>query len=186
MNKEFLEIINRSIEIHQKKNDDYTSGDVDENFNRMTEIQSWFKNDIDKTFATMIAVKLARLATLLNKSTSPNFESIEDTFVDLVTYAGLWGGNYKRRKLNTGAIYENHEQHEMIAKAYLESLHEKPIEVISNREMRIPLQIREPGPNFITPQNKKINEITSIMARELNDDECRQLLALARTLVRQK
>lgn len=97
MSKEFLEIMNRSIEIHQKKNQDYTSGDVDENFNRMTEIQSWFKNDIDKTFATMIAIKLARLATLLNKSTDPNFESIDDTFVDLVTYAGLWGGNYKRR-----------------------------------------------------------------------------------------
>lgn len=97
MNKEFLEILEKSREIHQRKNEDYTSGDVDENFVRIAQIQEWFNTPIDKAFAGLVAVKLARIATLLNKGTTPNFESIDDTCVDLLTYCGLWGANIKRR-----------------------------------------------------------------------------------------
>ena len=51
----------------------------------------WFKNEHDKAFVSLIAVKLARLASLLDAKT-PHHESIEDTFVDLANYVALWGG----------------------------------------------------------------------------------------------
>lgn len=97
MNKEFLELLDKSKKIHETKNQDYTSGNVDENFIRMKLISEWFNDPLDKVFATMVAVKLARLATLLNKSTTPKHESVDDSFLDLFTYVGLWAANYNRR-----------------------------------------------------------------------------------------
>lgn len=97
MNKEFLDLLEKSRVIHELKNQDYTSGNVDENFERIAELTSWFNNHIDKAFAGMVAVKLARLATLLNKTDKPNNESISDSFLDLFTYVGLWTANYERR-----------------------------------------------------------------------------------------
>lgn len=77
----------------KSKGDDYTSGDTTryENFLRQAEIVSWFKSDVDKAFASMIAVKLTRLGSLLDNK-EPKHESIEDTFIDLINYAALWGG----------------------------------------------------------------------------------------------
>ena len=103
MNKEFLELLEKSKVIHESKNQDYTSGNVDENFVRMMTISEWFNGPLDKVFATMVAVKLARLATLLNKSTTPNHESVDDSFLDLFTYVGLWAANYKRRNKSVNA-----------------------------------------------------------------------------------
>jgi len=97
-NKEFLQLLEQMKEIHRKKNDDYSSAGPDENFERMAIISSWFRDSLDKVFATMIAVKLARLGVLLSSQKDPNNESVEDSFLDLCTYAGLWAANYKRRK----------------------------------------------------------------------------------------
>ena len=99
-NKELLELLEKIKEIHRKKNDDYSSGSPDENFERMATVSSWFKSDIDRTFACMVAVKLARLGVLLSSNKSPNNESIEDSFLDLCTYCCLWSANYKRRVAN--------------------------------------------------------------------------------------
>jgi hypothetical protein len=94
---EFLEILETMKTTHIKKNDDYAgNNNPHENFIRQEEIMSWFKHDRDKVYAGMIALKLARLATLLNKEGPPNNESIEDTLcVDLPNYAVLWGARYK-------------------------------------------------------------------------------------------
>jgi hypothetical protein len=97
MNKEFLDLLEKSKQIHELKSQDYTSGDVDENFKRMALISKWFNDPLDKVFATMVGVKLARLATLLNSNKKPNNESISDSFLDLFTYVGLWTANYERR-----------------------------------------------------------------------------------------
>ena len=77
----------------RSKADDYTSGKTDryENFGRQAILMSWFKSETDKAFVSLIAVKLARLGSLLD-SKSPKHESIEDTFVDLINYCSLWGG----------------------------------------------------------------------------------------------
>jgi hypothetical protein len=89
------EILHKCEELQVSKGSDYTS-DVKanqfENFDRSAEIISWFKNDIDKAFASLVATKLARLASLLNRDDKPNHESIEDTFIDLTNYSALWGG----------------------------------------------------------------------------------------------
>lgn len=72
---------------------DYTSVGRYQNFERQSEIVSWFNNDIDKCFAGLVAVKLARLAALLDgRQDTPNHESITDTFIDLINYSALWGG----------------------------------------------------------------------------------------------
>lgn len=97
---EVMEILNDAITIHERKNKDYASRDSSgyENFERSAHLISWFNNDIDKAFVSLIGTKLARLATLLNSNEKPNNESIDDSFLDLTTYCALWGGNYKSRK----------------------------------------------------------------------------------------
>jgi len=87
------ELMELGIQLMQSKADDYTSGLSDryENFNRSKEVISWFKEDIDKVFVTLITTKLARLASLLD-SKNPKHESIEDSFIDLINYCSLWGG----------------------------------------------------------------------------------------------
>lgn len=72
-----------------KKHDYTSSTDNHENFKRSAEIASWFSSDIDKPYIILIATKLARLASLLENKT-PKHESIEDSFIDLINYCGLW------------------------------------------------------------------------------------------------
>lgn len=89
---EFLE---RGKQIIESKGHDYTKdpkANQFENFERSALISSWFNDDVDKAFAVLVGTKLARLATLLNGK-SPKNESIEDSFLDLMNYAALWGGN---------------------------------------------------------------------------------------------
>lgn len=91
-------IFNRCIEITKSKRHDYASvNDSHENFKRSAELSSWFKSDADKAYIILIGTKLARLATLLSvENQTPNHESIEDSFIDLINYCGLWA----ERRLN--------------------------------------------------------------------------------------
>lgn len=91
---EFMQLLEKMKEIHEKKNNDYAATPF-ENFERSAEISSWFKYDNDKAFVILIATKLARLATLLNKDIIPNNEPIEDSFLDLTTYCALWAAFYQ-------------------------------------------------------------------------------------------
>ena len=70
---------------------DYTVKDRYENFNRQADITSWFSEEQDKAYVAVIAIKLARLASLLGQK-EPKNESIQDTFIDLINYCALWGG----------------------------------------------------------------------------------------------
>ena len=84
------ELFKKALKVSLSKRADYTSGvDHHENFKRSATVASWFRNDQDKVYAVLIATKLARLASLLDTK-EPNNESIDDTFLDLVNYAGLW------------------------------------------------------------------------------------------------
>ena len=88
---EFVKTLDKMRALHKLKNGDYAAdSNPHENFERQALIMSWFKNDIDKAYAGLIALKLARLATLLNKTDLPNNESIDDSFIDLANYAILW------------------------------------------------------------------------------------------------
>lgn len=87
----FNTLLQKMKEIHDSKRKDYAGEDPLENFTRASVLNSWFTNDTDKVYATLIGIKLARLANLLSNNQTPNNESIEDTFIDLANYVLIWG-----------------------------------------------------------------------------------------------
>jgi len=93
-------------EIHDRKRHDYSAVGYYQNFERSALLASWFKNDQDKAFVVLIGTKLARLAALLD-SKEPLNESIDDTFLDLNIYCGLWSS--MRAEMREVSIFENHE-----------------------------------------------------------------------------
>jgi hypothetical protein len=96
---EFITALDKMKEIHRTKNDDYAASDNPfSNFDVQEYFSNLFTNPRDKVFVTMLAVKFARLATLMNKGIAPNHESIEDTFIDAANYTLLWRADYIRRK----------------------------------------------------------------------------------------
>jgi hypothetical protein len=99
MTTHFLEMLKRAEEIHQKKNQDYTTN-IDanpyENFDRSNDIARWFPDNY-KSFAVLIGVKLARIGALLTQKRKPNNESLDDSFLDLVVYCILFYCFWKDR-----------------------------------------------------------------------------------------
>ena len=104
-NPEFDQLIEQIKAIHASKSHDYSAFGPYENFERASLVSSWFNDPHDKVFTTFIATKLTRLATLLNSSESPKNESIEDSFLDLVTYCALWASWRKSSKNITKLEY---------------------------------------------------------------------------------
>ena len=101
-------LLSKIQSIHEKKNEDYTTeGKNYENFERAAIIASWFSDPIDKVFAIHIGTKLARLAALRSQGKKPNNESIDDTFLDLATYAVLWASNATYRALTSKGSDKN-------------------------------------------------------------------------------
>lgn len=89
--EEFLE---SGKKIMVAKRHDYSDGSIWQNFERQEMVAEWFKNPRDKVYATMLAVKLARLAVLLSTANKePNNESIEDSFRDACNYIALWASD---------------------------------------------------------------------------------------------
>jgi len=84
-------ILDECKKIQKKKRADYSADGIHQNFERSEVVVSWFRHDIDKVYATLIATKLARLAVLLSNEKEPNNESIQDSFMDLTNYCALWG-----------------------------------------------------------------------------------------------
>jgi hypothetical protein len=95
---EFIELLEKQKEIHLKKNQDYASLENPfSNFERSATLIEWFDDPVDKAFIALIGTKLARLAELLQPNRTPQNESIEDSFLDLNVYCGLWAA-YRKRK----------------------------------------------------------------------------------------
>ena len=87
----YEQLMKDCMALHDRKSHDYAQDNNRySNFTRAAGVVSWFKDPIDQVFSNMIAIKLARLAELLNGKT-PNNESIRDTFLDLTNYSALWG-----------------------------------------------------------------------------------------------
>lgn len=90
------EILDECKRMTAAKGQDYTTDvNVDrfENFSRCALVSGWFVSDRDKVYATLITLKLARLASLLGRDKDVKNESIKDTFIDLVNYSALWAGD---------------------------------------------------------------------------------------------
>ena len=70
----FIETLNKSIEIHKRKNDDY-SGNLGTffNFEFCDYVSSFFQASRDKVYAVFVSVKLARLAVVLSANKVNNF-----------------------------------------------------------------------------------------------------------------
>jgi hypothetical protein len=87
-------ILSRIEAIHNRKNADYSQeGNPFSNFERAAILGSWFNDPVDKVFAILLGIKLARMAELSNGKT-PNNESLEDSFLDHDTYSVLWHAYY--------------------------------------------------------------------------------------------
>ena len=96
---DFLKSLDTMRTVHISKNEDYADPfNPFSNFDVQEYISSLFELDRHKVFATMVAVKLARLSTLLNSLGAPNNESIEDTFIDAANYILLWKADYVRQR----------------------------------------------------------------------------------------
>jgi hypothetical protein len=84
--------------LHKSKNDDYAfESNPFFNFDVQQYVMELFHDPRDKVFASLLGLKLARLANLLNQSGEPKHESIEDTFIDFATYVLLHKADRKRR-----------------------------------------------------------------------------------------
>lgn len=79
-------------QIHEDKEKDYTGQFSPEfNFRFAEEFASNFGSKVDKPYAYLIGVKIARLIVLLNQALArPRCEPIEDTFLDIANYFLLW------------------------------------------------------------------------------------------------
>lgn len=97
-NRTFSELVRHMEETHDRKNSDYaTDGNPYSNFEYAAGVAEGFTDPVDRVFATLIGVKLARLQQLTQPGRAPQNESLEDTWLDLATYATIWASARKDR-----------------------------------------------------------------------------------------
>ena len=90
-------------ETHDAKSHDYAKIENRySNFEFAAAIADEFPDGPDRVFATMLGIKLARLAELLSQGKDPKHESVEDTFLDLSNYAVKEVTPAKKHTLATG------------------------------------------------------------------------------------
>lgn len=98
MNKTHADLLKEISAIHEKKAADYaTSDDPYSNFKYAASLADKFTDPVDRVFATLIGVKLARLVELTQPGRVPNNESLDDTFLDMTNYSAIWT-SYRRDK----------------------------------------------------------------------------------------
>lgn len=98
MNKTHADLLKEIGAIHEKKAADYaTSDDPYSNFKYAASLADKFTDPVDRVFATLIGVKLARLVELTQPGRVPNNESLDDTFLDMTNYSAIWT-SYRRDK----------------------------------------------------------------------------------------
>lgn len=103
-NPRFARALARMQETHDAKSHDYaTTANPYANFDFAQTLVERFGEPQDQVFATMVAIKLARLGELLGRGKTPKHESIEDTFLDLANYVVLWWTSRQRLADDAGA-----------------------------------------------------------------------------------
>lgn len=82
--------------LHSRKAADYARGsDPYSNFRYAGAVSAPFTDPVDRVFATLIGVKLARIAELRTPGRAVRNEPLDDSFVDLTNYAAIWA-SYQR------------------------------------------------------------------------------------------
>lgn len=86
-NPVFNEILDKMKRVHDKKNEDYAdSSNPYSNFENTAKLTGL---TVGQVFHVMISIKVERLRQLASGKT-PNFESMEDTILDMANYCALW------------------------------------------------------------------------------------------------
>lgn len=98
-NPDFASLLSEMSSLHNAKNHDYAAEGYYDNFLYAANLVHGFENDVDKVFAAIIGIKLARLMSLKREGKKGNFESVEDTHKDLATYCTIWAA-WERSKKN--------------------------------------------------------------------------------------
>lgn len=94
----FHEILHECAAIHDKKNQDYANEkDTHANFKLIEKFADMFRDlpTRHQPYIYLLGVKFARLAELLKEKKSPNFESVDDSFIDAINYLTLWAARVK-------------------------------------------------------------------------------------------
>lgn len=90
-NPHYLKLIEKIKSVHESKSHDYAKEDnVFSNFEYAGKLAEIFTNPVDKSFAVLIGVKLARLAELRSGKKAKN-EPLLDTIEDMTNYSAIWG-----------------------------------------------------------------------------------------------
>ena len=91
VNKESLNVLRECAELQSKKSQDYQS-DTSNVLQAMH-----YRRGID-TIHDILIGKITRATSLLESGQKPNFESLEDTYIDLINYASF-AVSYMRGKM---------------------------------------------------------------------------------------
>jgi hypothetical protein len=99
-NPDFDAVLAQMESIHDSKNEDYAAGNNPySNFEGTAAITG---QSVDKVFQTMIGIKMERLKQLVGTDKEPNYESIDDTILDLANYAAIWLSYRQRQAYDFG------------------------------------------------------------------------------------
>lgn len=97
-NPHFADLLHKMAKIYVRKAADYSKDNNQySNFEYAAQVSGIFTNDIDRVFATMLGIKMARIAEL-RKGKTPKNESLADSFLDLAVYAVLWGSYFSKQE----------------------------------------------------------------------------------------
>jgi hypothetical protein len=78
-------------ELHDAKSHDYAQdANSYSNFEYAATVAERFTDPVDRVFATLIGIKLARLAELTGAGKTPKNEALQDTRRDLANYSLIW------------------------------------------------------------------------------------------------
>lgn len=87
----FLRLLEAKAEVFRRKNHDYAGRlGTYHNFEYAARVAEPFADPVDRVFATMVGIKMGRLAALTESGAAPNCESVQDTRSDLATYVAIW------------------------------------------------------------------------------------------------
>lgn len=90
-NPRYDQLVQTIKEIHDNKSHDYAQdANPYSNFEYAALVAERFTDPIDRVFATMMGIKMARLAELTSAGKTPKNEALQDTRRDLANYGMIW------------------------------------------------------------------------------------------------
>jgi hypothetical protein len=95
-NPKYHRLLEALRDLHDAKSHDYAEADNPySNFEYAATVAERFTDPLDRVFATLLGIKLARLAELTAAGKTPKHESLQDTRRDLANYAAIWASYHE-------------------------------------------------------------------------------------------